>query len=144
MNRALTMPAIPSSDLPMCLRRDMYLDAVSKAYRPTLEILIESVTKANPDLARYVHFPFWSIDDTNALINWYIRYDPPKHHVWHHFKAHLEVIDDIVAINFDGSNAIVMSQYTKNLDRTVHRKHFNLADPNSFQELGKYILKLLV
>lgn len=135
------MPVIPSPDLPMCRRRDIYLEAVAKAYQPTLDILIESITAANPDLARYIHFPFWSIGDNAELVNWYLRYDPPKSHVWHYIKELLGLMDRIIAIHFDGSNVVVMSHWGI---PKAFKKTFNLAHPDSFHELGKHIFKLLV
>lgn len=135
------MPVIPPPDLPMCRRRAMYLDAIAKDYQPTLEILIESITKANPDLARYVHFPFWTVGEHAELLNWYIWYKPPKRHVWHHIKRFFDVLDDIVAIDFDGCNVIVMSHKHR---PKVFKTTFNLANPDSFHEIGNHLFTLLV
>lgn len=134
------MPVIPSPELPTWLRRDIYLGAVAKAYQPTLEILISSLTVADSKLVRHIHFPFWSIDENAELINWYVTYKPSKYDLWYKIKKFLCLVDTFVAIHFEGSNVTIMSLDWR---PEVVKKTFNLADPSSFYAIGQHLFKVL-
>lgn len=120
-------------------RRADYLNFVPEPNKIELEILLEAIYKADPEKAKFIHFPFWTQDQDGKAINWYLEYR--NRTWWWRIKNFVGLCDDIIAVNFLDGQANVMSRIDAGLS-TFERSH-NLRDPNSFQNLGNHIIKLL-
>lgn len=129
----------------MHVKRIIYLGVVPSEARIGIDILSASVIEANEEHARFIHFPFWTQnqdkDGPVQIVNYYIQYDRKKFSFKHWFNKTFDRVQDVIAVNFKDGEAIVLSSIEAGV--AVHRKHFNLADPNSLKDLGAYIFLLL-
>ena len=126
-----------------CVRRLEYWSKLvsyfPEKYLLQLDMLIYAVETTDPKRARLIHFPFVTRDHEDKPINWYIRSDAKSW--WHKFRQWMGFCDDLIAVHFHDGKATILSQIEAGVSK--HMRTYDLADPNSFTNLGKHIFKLL-